>query len=586
MSFSTPVRRGKADPYVLGETNAFIAFSPTATLAVDTIQRVHVGIDNISTTQGATNTVTSVTDSKGNTWNKIGEYTRSSGAAADGNTVAAFWSKITVAILTSDTITVNLSAPADAKCATVLETTVGVGMTVQVAGVTNSLGSGASPVVSLSGLPNVEHLYDLAMARETSGISGTFANYTLLSSSPSSNSGTAGTSQVLQSYWRILTGTGDTATGSGTGALDKAIIYYALEEVSSAVPPDGDPSNMLATVNGAQSVTLTWTRGSTNNTAVRVERAQESSPGSGAPGAYATVTTLGAAAVTYNDQGSHLSGATRYWWRVYETNVDGESDPSTDDATTRSLPTVTKVDPASSSVTIPSGYGAHFPFEVDAADVDGAVTIVWEDSVEGVLANNVESIDLDVDVDLPTLGVHTLTVTVTDSDGDTASTGWSLNVTVLGAGTKRLKREPMADIPVPYGVGFTERSLHFEDPANGNYVTPTFVLGDVTIRVDNGTRVNTTNLPTQIGATKDYDFVVEGGELEGTTIRIDFIDQSDPKAWVDCSLQYRTYGSALSFYTEPQPAVDSNGVVDSRVVLVVQTTLTGNGSSIPWGPAS
>jgi hypothetical protein len=68
-----------------------------------------ITIDNISTTDGNTSTVTSFTDTASNTWTKVGEYTNANGAAGSGATVAAFYCRLTNAI-TSGFVTASFSA--------------------------------------------------------------------------------------------------------------------------------------------------------------------------------------------------------------------------------------------------------------------------------------------------------------------------------------------------------------------------------------------------------------------------------------------------------------------------------------------
>src|SRR3990172_7686492 len=73
--------------------------------------------DNSGTVTGLTTNHVSILDNVGNAWSKIGEVTKSSGAAADGVTISCWVSKIKTAITTSATITLKTSS-VTAKAAT------------------------------------------------------------------------------------------------------------------------------------------------------------------------------------------------------------------------------------------------------------------------------------------------------------------------------------------------------------------------------------------------------------------------------------------------------------------------------------
>lgn len=67
-----------------------------------------------------------------------------------------------------------------------------------------------------------------------------------------------------------------------------------------------------------------------------------------------------------------------------------------------------------------------------------------------------------------------------------------------------------------------------------------YEVGDVKIKKDSGAEVNTTNGFEDIG--QNYNQVIEGSELEGAVITLIIVDQTDPKVWLDDSVEILTYG--------------------------------------------
>ena len=103
----------------------------------------------------------------------------------------------------------------------------------------------------------------------------------------------------------------------GASAYSNAIIVVTLP-----IPP-ADPSGLTATAISQTSVRLDWSDNSTNETAFEIERAPETSVGSGQPGTFAQVGSAGANATTYVDNG--LAVFTTYFYRVRATNLGGPS---------------------------------------------------------------------------------------------------------------------------------------------------------------------------------------------------------------------------------------------------------------------
>lgn len=341
--------------------------------------------------------------------------------------------------------------------------------------------------------------------------------------------------------------------------------------VGGGSPPDGDPTLLTATAVSAERIDLAWTRGSTNNDSVLVQRAPDVA---GSPGAFTTIDTLGAAVVTYQNTG--LSQTTKYHFQVIESNADGDSDPSNvDDATTLSRPVVTRVDPTGATRTLPVlglSLGAIFDFEFGATDAeDGALSGASVDvTLDGVPFGTGLTHSIDVDVDLVTEGTHTLVAVATDSDGDESDpVGYNLIVSAPGAAIKILTEAPLFDTPVLFGTGVTVRGLKFRGP-DGNFVNPTFAAGDVKV-IKDGTDVgDATNLPI-LQVRNEHHFTADESETDGEQTVYTFADQTDPPVWVPVTARLLTYGNPAAYYPEPLPELGS----DNRQLISADTHVSG-----------
>lgn len=387
----------------------------------------------------------------------------------------------------------------------------------------------------------------------------------------------------------VLTRTGTTNTtvdAKNLGTTNNVLIGLEFKVAPAAgSPPNGTPTLFTATPAGATKANLAWTAGSNNHTNVEVYQAPDVA---GSPGTWSLVATLGVV-TTYQRTG--LTPGTKYHFGVYEVNNDGASPASNiDDATTANLPTISRVTPAGGTISMPiRGLGLPFVFEVDATAGSGTITsIVFTASVDGVLQTSTsETLTIaDVDVTLPTDGAQTVTAVVTNSNGDTAQAGWNINITDPGEAIAPSREQNLVEIPVPYGSSPIFRSLRFRDPVTKSFVVPTFVLGDVTIRKDSGTRGNTLFLPQRVGSTFDFDFELDPTETQGGQIKIIIDDVSNPKVWLPERMEIYTYGDPSAFYTEDQIATNGAGVVDAGIVEVNHVPVGGDGAGTPWGPAA
>jgi hypothetical protein len=217
--------------------------SPIANLNVGAVVVV-VGVgDNTSTTNGAT-TDHIVSDSKGNSWTRIAEVTRSPTAVAnDGTTVSEWVAQITTQILTTDTITFDSGWGAPATAMSIKEFSVGGGNGFSVAGSAIATGTSGTPSVTLSGLSSTTYEWIGALGVE--GPNGDAytqdADYTN-NLSIGTVGGVAATNQAQRFGTRNFSGTSDTFNPTCT-SRDWGIILGALLETT---PPAAGSKQLAA----------------------------------------------------------------------------------------------------------------------------------------------------------------------------------------------------------------------------------------------------------------------------------------------------------------------------------------------------
>lgn len=201
---------------------------------------LHMAMDNRGTSDGNSSQLTSVVDSQGNTWNKVGEFTNTvGGAAADGTTVAVWYSVLNTTLTGGvDTITTTYSGSLTAKAIVVKTFSIGAGNTVQVIGTVQTLNNDNSDAGSMtvSGLTSGEYLFFRATAQETNNLVATTptTGYTDIVGFNSGSAGNEKNHQAVSAEFRILTATNSTSdpTMSDTTA-DRASLFFALQEVAS-----------------------------------------------------------------------------------------------------------------------------------------------------------------------------------------------------------------------------------------------------------------------------------------------------------------------------------------------------------------
>ncbi len=230
MAWAYVAHRGNASNKI---SSLSVSRVPTANLPVNAIIVVRCSSDNLSTTDGTSSNHTSVTDDKGNTWEKISEWTETSGAANDGVTVSLWITKITTEILTTDFIQVNFSGSITSKSMGIEEFSVASGNTFSIRKVSNNNGPNTSVIgTSVSGIENISHLWVGTVGFEgpdgdTWTQDADYANNTSIGTT-----GGAAASNVNNRFGtRIFTGTLDTWEATSGTARDATTVFVALDEI-------------------------------------------------------------------------------------------------------------------------------------------------------------------------------------------------------------------------------------------------------------------------------------------------------------------------------------------------------------------
>lgn len=197
--------------------------------------------DNTGTTDADHSEVTSVVDSKSNTWTKLREFTNGQGSAAAGVTTSAWRSRLTATLTTSDTVTVTYANTITAKALRIFAFSSTNALQIAAGGATQNATDGANGVGSLtiSSLPSKEYLF-VRLAGKESSVNTEWTpttNFTVMGFNRSgTGGGTSTLATTLRGEYHIVTATTETSNPTWTGATDAASVFLALEE-SSAVAP-------------------------------------------------------------------------------------------------------------------------------------------------------------------------------------------------------------------------------------------------------------------------------------------------------------------------------------------------------------
>lgn len=201
-----------------------------------------VAADNAGTA-GAASLSTSVTDSKGNTWdNRGGIVNQTAGGAANDGTTLSIWTCLVTIALSSDTVTCNFAPNTASTCATLKKASPAAGEQAQVYSVGVGFhGFGTSHGTgTIAAVPNGYTLFGYSSQQQTgpaSSDSDTTNGSWSVAQTVAANTGTGSTSQALSGQHKTVTATGDQDYGpSSGGSLQYAsnwLILYSSGTVTA-----------------------------------------------------------------------------------------------------------------------------------------------------------------------------------------------------------------------------------------------------------------------------------------------------------------------------------------------------------------
>jgi hypothetical protein len=220
--------RGTATSKTSGTT---LTATVSANVAAGDILIVIIAKDNTGTTDGDFAEVSGVSDSKGNTYTKAKEFTNGQGGAGSGATVSVWFSKITTALGTTDTVTASFASAITAKAMTLAEFSVAAGATLQVAASGATAGDAVSTLsTSITGLASAQYLFIAGDAYEgTCATKTESAGFTSIPSAGTTGGGAA-TNMCVYGAYQIATATGATYSPTFSAAADIAQVLVAFQE--------------------------------------------------------------------------------------------------------------------------------------------------------------------------------------------------------------------------------------------------------------------------------------------------------------------------------------------------------------------
>lgn len=245
MAFA-PISGGTASGQSKASSNSVVTGVFGATIPADSLVLVLVAKDNVQTADGQTSEVTSVTDTKGNTYSPVIEFCNGQGGAAAGATASLWCSRTTVQLTTSDTVTANLSSAVTAKGVTAIGYTKGAGTTISFTGTGTLANDGADPgSLASSGLSaGTEYLTFRGMALEavntivtpTSGWTGFFPL------GAATSGGSATTNMAAEAEYKIASGATSQTSDPTVAAVDSASVIASFYEVTPLAFPPINPN--------------------------------------------------------------------------------------------------------------------------------------------------------------------------------------------------------------------------------------------------------------------------------------------------------------------------------------------------------
>jgi hypothetical protein len=203
----------------------------SANVAAGDILIVIIAKDNTGTTDGDFAEISGVSDSKGNTYTKAKEFTNGQGGAGSGATVSVWFSKITTALGTTDTVSATFASAITAKAMTLAEFSVAAGASLVVAASAATAGDAVSSVsTSITGLASQQYLFIAGDAYEGSGATKTESTGFTAIPSAGTTGGGAATNMMVFGAYQIATATGATYSPTFSASADIAQVLIAFQE--------------------------------------------------------------------------------------------------------------------------------------------------------------------------------------------------------------------------------------------------------------------------------------------------------------------------------------------------------------------
>jgi hypothetical protein len=200
-----------------------------------------IAVDNNQTTDGDEVAVTGVTDdatAPGNVWVKAREFTNGQGSSQAGATVSVWFSNISVAIGTGNSITAAFSnnTSRDKSAMSLKCYSYASGSSIRPDFSNELANDGADPGSLNTSTTNLSHIRLRAIASESNSstaLTVTAGGWAAISQAVSSGGGSA-SNMGVRGEWKISTATGDASDPTLFNA-DHASVYVAFEEIVFAI---------------------------------------------------------------------------------------------------------------------------------------------------------------------------------------------------------------------------------------------------------------------------------------------------------------------------------------------------------------
>lgn len=187
--------------------------------------------------------VNTVSDSKGNTYTRARENRFNASGAATGIRNGIFYTKVTTALVSGDTVQVNVASSSPAKALRVIGFSVSAGNDATMHANTGSQAADSSGAIALANLDSQEYLFVACIGADQSVNSPVDADATWSDNGANGTSGGASSSNVnLRAGYKITTATGATYDWVNLQPVANSIIV-AFREINTAAPTTAPPGH-------------------------------------------------------------------------------------------------------------------------------------------------------------------------------------------------------------------------------------------------------------------------------------------------------------------------------------------------------